>query len=302
MRTLMTVAVAGAVVAAACGAPPDGEPAGAGAGDGTGAGNPTPGTVFDTTAGVTSAAWADDVTVTVGDGVFRLESDGYPDHELPAYFLIPENPAAQPFSDNTLEDFTIVRTAEYLRATPVDVTLTLSPVYLETTTPTDLGAIGYVISGARLFNDYENAERSVVALDDNISFPVDDTGHDHAAFVDECNGHPLADGSHYHYHGVPLCVTAEIDVEGEHSRMLGVLRDGFPVYGPRDDGGVIITDAELDRCSGHFGATPEFPGGIYHYHLTTDGAPYSVDCYRGEVDPATGDSAGGPPGGGPPGG
>ncbi|AKO99177.1 hypothetical protein MALG_04046 (plasmid) [Marinovum algicola DG 898] len=78
-----------------------------------------------------------------------------------------------------------------------------------------------------------------MALNDNIL-------HDHAAFVDECNGHPLGDGTTYHYHGIPTCLSDEIDVEGEHSFMIGVLQDGFPVYANRGEGGATVTNADLD--------------------------------------------------------
>lgn len=244
--------------------------------------------VFDTTAGIESALWGNNVTITLNGDSFRYESDGYPNHDLPEKFLIPKDVQSQPFSDDSLEDFNVVLTEEYLTANPIDVTLTLNPVQAASPQDTSLGQIGFIISGARLFNDYENMDRSVVALDDNIIFSFDESGHDHAAFVDECNGHPLQDGSNYHYHGIPTCVTETIDVEGEHSYMVGVLRDGFPIYGNQDEGGVIITNAELDDCSGHFGPTPEFPDGIYHYHLTDDEAPYSIDCYTGVVDSSTG--------------
>lgn len=39
----------------------------------------------------------------------------------------------------------------------------------------------------------------------------------------------------------------------------------------------------LDACGGHVGPTPEFPEGIYHYHMTANEVPYSIDCYHGEV-------------------
>ncbi|MDB2408136.1 YHYH protein, partial [Jannaschia sp.] len=173
-----------------------------------------------------------------------------------------------------------------LEASPIDTYITTLPVYADTATDTDLGRIGVAISGANIFNDYENADRSVVAMDDNVI-------HDHAAFLDECNGHPLADGTNYHYHGIPVCITVDLDVEGEHSYMLGVLEDGFPVYANQDLNGVIIGDDDLDDCSGHFGATPEFPDGIYHYHLTADNAPYMIDCYHGEIEVAENTGPGG---------
>jgi YHYH protein len=77
------------------------------------------------------------------------------------------------------------------------------------------------------------------------------------------------------------------------------LHDGFLVYGNKGDNGVPVTNADLDECSGHVGATPEFPEGIYHYHLTDDEAPYSIDCYKGNVDASTGDTEGGEGPGGP---
>jgi hypothetical protein len=42
--------------------------------------------------------------------------------------------------------------------------------------------------------------------------------------------------------------------------MLGVLKDGFPIYGDKGESGVIVTNADLDECSGHTGPTPEFTG------------------------------------------
>ena len=47
---------------------------------------------------------------------------------------------------------------------------------------------------------------------------------------------------------------------------------------------------DLDQCNGHFGATPDFPNGIYHYHSTIKsgsgdmGFPYFVYCYYGIPD------------------
>ncbi len=121
-----------------------------------------------------------------------------------------------------------------------------------------------------------------MAVDDNFSV-------DGIFFVDSCNGHPLAlnaDGTgqgNYHYHGIPYCITDAVDVDGEHSAVLGFLVDGFPFYGPQGVDGVTVTSDDLDECSGHTEATSEFPDGIYHYHLTEDRSPYTVDCYHGSL-------------------
>lgn len=241
----------------------------------------------DTSQAVAAAKWSDNVTITINDNdTFRYESDGLPSTYLADVYLVPDDPGMMPFSTNPDATFWDLN-AEDIEASPIDTTITTLPVYSETTTDTSLGQIGVAINGARLFNDYEDMERTIVALDDNVI-------HDHAAFVDECNGHPLGDGTTYHYHGIPVCLTAEVDVDGEHSYMIGVLQDGFPVYANQGENGEIMVNADLDECGGHFGRTPEFPDGIYHYHLTADEAPYTIDCYHGEVDMAQMRGGGGP--------
>ena len=46
----------------------------------------------------------------------------------------------------------------------------------------------------------------------------------------------------------------------------------------------------LDECNGHFGKTPDFDKGVYHYHSTLKnglgdlGFPYFLGCYHGEVN------------------
>jgi hypothetical protein len=52
-----------------------------------------------------------------------------------------------------------------------------------------------------------------------------------------------------------------------------LLADGFPVYGPLEDG-MTITNSDLDEYHGHVSATEDFPNGIYHYHVTPNEDPY----------------------------
>jgi hypothetical protein len=65
--------------------------------------------------------------------------------------------------------------------------------------------------------------------------------------------------------------------------VVGIAFDGFPIYGPQDEGGEPPTD--LDDCQGHVGPTPEQPEGIYHYHLSAED-PFSLPCLMGVVDDA----------------
>lgn len=245
----------------------------------------------DTSAAVAAAAWSDNVTITIDAdaNTFRYQSNGVPSHGFAEQYLIPSDPTDQPFSDKPIEFFNVVNSADYFTESDVDTTITTLPVYSEDVTDTSLGMIGVALSGAQIFNDYEDFERAVTAQDDQVV-------HDHVAFLDNCNGHTLVDGTSYHYHGIPVCIAEASAQAGEHSLMIGVLADGFPVYANYDVGGIVVTNDDLDECGGQFGPTPEFPDGIYHYHLTADEAPYMIDCYHGEVEAAAemGGGGGGP--------
>jgi hypothetical protein len=251
-------------------------------------------TPVNTKSAIEKADWGKNVKITFFDDVFQYQysSNGLPNHSLADAYLIPKDVASQPFKDDPVSSFD-TKKSDYIKETTIDTKITYNPKYSSTVTNTPLGRIGVTLSGAALYNDYENMERTVVALDDNVT-------HDHASFVDDCNGHSLQDGSSYHYHGVPKCISTVVDKAGQHSALIGVLQDGFPVYGSKDTGGVAITNEKLDECGGHFGITPEFPQGVYHYHLTEDKAPYSIDCYHGEITvsdtqmpPQNGNNAGG---------
>ena len=54
--------------------------------------------------------------------------------------------------------------------------------------------------------------------------------------------------------------------------LLGFLLDGFPIYGPEENGDELKS-SDLDNHHGHAHPTSDFPDGIYHYHITSD-APY----------------------------
>jgi hypothetical protein len=81
--------------------------------------------------------------------------------------------------------------------------------------------------------------------------------------MDQYNGHPQQQGE-YHYHLEPLWLTANYT----KSSLLGFLLDGFPVYGPMENG-VLIQNANLDAYHGHTSPTADYPNGIYHYHITS---------------------------------
>ncbi len=119
--------------------------------------------------------------------------------------------------------------------------------------PTPLGPIGVSINGVPFFNQYGGPNNRALAFEIN-SF-------------DQYNGHPQM-FSMYHYHVEPLYLTT---ICGRDA-ILGYLLDGFPVYGPMEKS-KLVTNADLDASHGHAHTTAEYPGGIYHYHVTSE-APY----------------------------
>ena len=215
--------------------------------------------------------------------------------------------------------------------------------------------------------DYECAPaRGAIALSINgvpIYGPEDGPGGDavaaeHGAYNEDrqpielgiCHGH-AAQGGTYHYHADGNCMhwhpeagesiendydestiqaVAQNTYDGNHSKVIGVAYDGYPIYGfwgYDDNMNVVemkssyelkdgqtgyngIDDYQyteglghLDVCNGHFGPTPDFPQGIYHYHTTMQngdgemGFPYFLICYHGEADMSS-DAGGGQGGGG----
>ena len=111
--------------------------------------------------------------------------------------------------------------------------------------------IGMALNGVAIFNQYAAGGQPLTGEIDTF---------------DQYDGHPQQTGT-YHYHAEPYYLT-----RASKEALLGVLLDGYPVYGPMENG-KAITNADLDAAHGHTTATKEFPNGIYHYH-TTSTAPY----------------------------
>lgn len=122
---------------------------------------------------------------------------------------------------------------------------------------TPLGPIGIATNGVVFFNQYAAGRQPLTS--EIISF-------------DRLNGHP-APTNNYHYHFEPLWLT-----QSNAAAFIGVLLDGFAVYGPQDSNGQRPSD--LDSCNGHVGTTPDFSTPTYHYHTTTQ-VPYIAGCFRG---------------------
>src|SRR5205823_11194833 len=95
-----------------------------------------------------------------------------------------------------------------------------------------------------------------VALFSNVAAPGDDIYLEAATF-DPCRAHPTQTGV-YHYHSEPYAISSN------DSNLIGVMRDGYFVYGRKDADG---STPALDAAGGHTGTTPDSATPVYHYHV-----------------------------------
>ena len=257
-----------------------------------------------TVAGFRKADWAGRITVNYRKNSIRFRASGIPNHSRSAYYAVGNGGSPVPTPENSSA------VADPTQAQNYDYSIPNRPVWRKTVTSAPLGSIGFMISGATLFNPYEG-DGTTVAMQNNFSVAAPGGGT--APFVDDCSGHPTPQmggaGGLYHYHALPGCVTSQVDTGTGPSHIIGIAFDGYPIYGNRNIRGQKVSVSKLDRCNGIKSATPEFPKGIYHYVLPgTSNATSSIRCFHGRVDsdlispmPPMGGGEGMPPGP-PPGG
>ena len=178
--------------------------------------------------------------------VFR--TDDIPDHK--SYYFGSGDSRFEALPSGQIPNPNFIQSQDFEFRIPVN------PVANASLTESNLGPIGLAINGVAIFN--------------NQARPGDDLSTEMQTF-DAASGHPTPNGI-YHYHTEPLKLT------NNDSRLIGVLRDGFPVYGKLDEDGSV--PADLDATNGHTHPTSHFPEGRYHYHVT-DTDPYISSAYRG---------------------
>lgn len=124
-----------------------------------------------------------------------------------------------------------------------------SPSLATSSSSTSLGPVGIAISGAPIFNDQEGPN---INLDTGVISGFDRNG-----------AHTGPET--YHYHLEPRAISHD---DGE---LIGVMADGFFLYGRRDHSDVAAYPTDLDPSGGHFGVT-QHSGGVdeYHYHIMNE--------------------------------
>jgi len=191
--------------------------------------------------------FTDDVTVTLDGDEIVLVTTGVPNHGSPYFAAGTDQYEAY---NGTNPNFRL--NPNQIRAAERTYRIPLNPQEASTKSATPLGPIGISVNGVPIYNQYAGPDQPLTREIDSF---------------DQYNGHPQNFGE-YHYHIEPLYITA---TRGRDA-LIGFLLDGFPVYGPEEDGRTV-TNADLDEYHGHFGPTPDYPNGIYHYHIT-DQDPY----------------------------
>lgn len=174
-----------------------------------------------------------------------IKTKSLPDHKSPYYMGTQWSDKYEAYNGTNAS---FVLNPNRIAERAVTFKIPLNPEVAANHSATPMGPIGISLNGVPFFNQYA-AGGSPLAGEIN-SF-------------DQYYGHPQQQGQ-YHYHAEPYYLTA---TKGKSS-LLGFLLDGFPVYGPQENG-QVVTNAQLDTYHGHTSATTDYPNGIYHYHVSS---------------------------------
>ena len=211
---------------------------------------------------VVASKFYNSANVSIGDEYITITSTNQPDHKS-MYWPV-NNALYESYSEPNNPDFNKNPNAISSQSHTYKIPRYPSAAAIKESTP--FGPMGVSINGVAFFNQQ--------------AAPGDDILEELNTF-DQYEGHP-AQGGNYHYHIEPVWLT---ELKGSDA-FLGLLLDGFPVYGPMENGSEI-TNSDLDDYHGHTSATVEFPDGIYHYHITTDLPWINGDGYYGTAGSIT---------------
>ncbi len=173
------------------------------------------------------------LSMSSGGAMVTATSDGQPDYK--SMYFTTNNPCYE-------SETGVLHNPNQIAVQSYSLNFPVSP----NTTPQSMmgtGVVGLSINGVPIFG--------------NFAAPGDDI-YQEAMTFDICGGHPEMLGR-YHYHGEPYALSYD------DSNFIGVLRDGYPVYGRKDSDNSSPT---LDADGGHTGLTSDSPNTpVYHYHV-----------------------------------
>nr|WP_299069020.1 YHYH protein [uncultured Allomuricauda sp.] len=188
------------------------------------------------------------VTISFDGDEITISSTGFPNHTTP-YWQETDSLYIEP----------VVATAQTPgrmgshRDRSHTLTVPTAPGLAIRSTATSLGAIGIAVTGVPIFNDSEGPGRP---LEEKIAETFDYAG-----------GHVGPSG--YHYHSESLDVPENTTLSHDDEKLIGIMADGFLIYGRREMDGSYPLD--LDESGGHLGATQHSNGEeFYHYHIVNE--------------------------------
>jgi len=172
------------------------------------------------------------VTLSQGAGGVTAVADGLPDYK--SNYFDASNACHETYTG-------AIQNPNEIAARAYSLTFPAAP---DTTSQAMRGAVvGLALNGVPIFG--------------NFAAPGDDI-YQEARTFDRCGAHPQEAGA-YHYHAEPYAISYN------DANFIGVMRDGYPIYGRRDPDGSLPT---LDSFGGHTGVTADSPSTpVYHYHV-----------------------------------
>ncbi len=191
------------------------------------------------------------VTLSIDGDAIVATSDGRPDH-LSNYF--------EP-GDPCFEDYETDQNPNLIQAFALEVRAPSVPDEAGATMTG--GVVGIAADGVAIFG--------------NFAGPGDDIYLESETF-DRCAGHPQMAGQ-FHYHTEPYAISYD------DARFIGVLADGYAVYGRRDADG---SEPTLDANGGHVGTTEDSATPVYHYHAHLEVSQAPTSAGRSEYFLTTG--------------
>lgn len=205
------------------------------------------------------------VTLTKSGSNVILTSNNLPDHK--SFYFSSTDPCYETFTSTSR-----AANPNQIASQTITMTVPYEPTAASSTTEMSMGVVGMALNG--------------VAIYSNAAAPGDDIYAEEATF-DKCDGHP-DNSSRYHYHSEPSAIT------NEDAAFVGVMRDGFPIYG-RNDYETDTAATDLDTAGGKIGKTVDSPeSDVYHYqvNLQTNGTDslyfLTAGHYKGTAGSCTG--------------
>ncbi len=197
------------------------------------------------------------VTVKVCDSTYVFVTNNLPPYKSPYYTVA--SGKNETFDTSGWDGTTRAKNPNWISSQSITMTIPKTPTYdsaPDNTSGSGLDCLGLTTYGVCIFN--------------NQAAPGDSLTTEFLT-MDGGDGHPQSTGK-YHHHTEPHYLSEDDDT------LIGVMMDGYPVYGRKTQAGAYPTlDATTHTVSC---TTTDFPSGTYCYHIdngTTAGT--NVDKY-----------------------